>query len=124
MARLLLMLIGALLLHGSAWAGDAISYRELLHRNNENSSKLSLGMTKGEVLSTMGNWSTEVRDGPLSSPWKTEAFVSGEDTIEVLYFLVKKHPPFTRISESQAIAAVIKNGSLVAWGRNAQIPFE
>ena len=49
-------------------------------------------------------------DGPLSNPWKVEAFIRGEDKFEILYYL-------------EAITAVIKNGALVAWGRDADKPF-
>ncbi len=72
----------------------------------------------------MGAATTKVRDGPLSNPWKVEAFVRGEDHIEVLYYLVRKHPPFTPIRESQAISVVLKNGAVVAWGRRAEKAFK
>lgn len=122
--RPLAIVISALLLYGTAWAEEAVPYKEMLHRNGANSSKLTLGMTKAQVLETMGAFSSEVRDGPLSNPWKIEAFVKEDDTIEVLYYLVKRHPPFTPIRESQAIAVVLKNGSVVAWGRGAEAPFK
>lgn len=124
MSRLLSILIGALLFCGNAWAEDSVSYRKLLHQNNENSSRLSLGMTKEQVLDTMGAVSSSVPDGPISNPWKSEAFLHEGEPVEVLYYLVRKHPPFAPLSESQAISVVIKSGSVVAWGRNAQSPFK
>ncbi len=122
LARTLATLL-VLLLATGAFADDPIPYDEFLQQNNENSAKLSLGMTKAEVMSVMGHKRTKVRDGPLSNPWKVEAYIRGEDTFEVLYYLVRKHPPFSPILESQAITAVIKNGGLVAWGRDADKPF-
>ena len=107
----------------SARAGDELSYREFLARNLSNSSKLSLGMTKAEVTSAMGDFETETNDGPIYNPWSAEAFTHGEDTIEVLFYLVRRHPPFTPILRSQAISVVFKNGDLVAWGRNADAGF-
>ena len=38
--------------------------------------------------------------------------------------LVLKHAPFLPIRDSQAISVVIKNGVLVAWGRNAHTAFK
>ena len=102
-------------------AGDSIPYREYLSRN---SAKLALGMSKAEVMRTMGSAPSKVRDGPLANPWKAEAFERGEDTFEVLFYLVRKHAPFTRIRESQAIAVVIKNGSVTRWGVGAHRPLK
>ncbi len=110
--------------YSASFAGDSVPYREYLLRNSENSTELALGMSKSEVMSTMGSASSMVRDGPLANPWKAEAFERGEDTFEVLFYLVRKHPPFTRIRESQAIAVVIKNGSVTGWGVGAHRPLK
>jgi hypothetical protein len=122
--RTLAIFLGVICFNGHALAADPIPYNEFLQLNNENSSKLSLGMTKEQVLNTMGDWSSAVRDGPLANPWRTEAFVHDADTIEVLFYLVRRHPPFTPILERQAISVVLKNGLVVAWGRNAHAPFK
>jgi hypothetical protein len=124
MKRSLAALLGVLLMAPGVQAGEAVPYREYLQLNNANSSKLSIGMTKAQVLSTMGDTTSEVRDGPLSNPWKVEAFARGSDKSEILYYLVRRHPPFTGIRESQAIAIVLKNGALVAWGRDARAAYK
>ena len=123
MARSIAVVVALLTLGAFAATAEELSYREFLSRNAANSSKLSLGMTKEQVLSIMGNLRTQVRDGPISNPWKTEGFARGEDTFEVLYYLVRRHPPFTPILQNQAISVVIKDGKLVAWGRNAEAAF-
>jgi hypothetical protein len=105
-------------------AAEACAAGGYLQRNTANSSKLSIGMTKAQVLGTMGDATSEVRDGPLSNPWKVEAFARGKDEFEILYYLVRRHPPFTGVRESQAIAVVLKNGTLVAWGRDAHVPYK
>jgi hypothetical protein len=117
--RALALSVGFILFALTANAGDQASYADFLARNLANSSKLSLGMSKADVASAMGDAQTSTRDGPIYNPWSTEAFTKGADTYEVLYFLVRKHPPFTPILRSQAIAVVFKNGMLVAWGREA-----
>jgi Protein of unknown function (DUF3192) len=117
------ILLSGLLIAAAAYAGEKVSYREFLARNVTNSSRLSLGMTKEEVAGIMGVFETETRDGPINNPWTTEAFKHGEDTIEVLYYLVRRNPPFTPILKSQATSVVFKNGDLVAWGRGADASF-
>ena len=121
--RFVAVLIGILTASASAWAAEEIPYREFLSRNSASSSKLSLGMTREQVLGVMGDLRSEVRDGQLANPWKVEAFLRGEDAVEVLYYLVRGHPPFTPILQNQAISVVLKNGKLVAWGRNADAGF-
>jgi hypothetical protein len=122
-ARLAGILICILVIAVTASAGDQLSYKEFLARNLSNSAKLSLGMTKAEVTGVMGDFETETNDGPIYNPWSAEAFARGEDTFEVLFYLVRRHPPFTPILRSQAVSVVFKNGNLVAWGRNADAAF-
>ena len=119
----LAILLGVFLTALSAHAGEKVSYRDFLARNLTNSSRLSLGMTKESVAEIMGGLETETRDGPIYNPWSREAFKRGEDTIEVLYYLVRRNPPFTPILKSQATSVVFKNGELVAWGRGADASF-
>ncbi|MEZ5397823.1 MAG: DUF3192 domain-containing protein [Bryobacterales bacterium] len=121
--RRLALAILLLLVAAPALAGDEVPYREFLARNAERSAKLTLGMKKDEVLAVMGDATSRVRDGNLSNPWKVEAFQKGEDQVEVLFYLVRKHPPFTAIRESQALAVVLRNGAVVAWGSGADREF-
>lgn len=113
------------LVAGSSGAsgGERVSYKDFLARNLANSARLSLGMSKAEVSAAMGDAETSTRDGPIYNPWTAEAFTKGSDTYEVLYFLVRKHPPFTPIAKNQAIAAVFKNGQLLAWGRGVEASY-
>jgi len=77
-------------------------------------------MTKADVITAMGAYSSKVHSGPISNPWKVEAFSRGDDSYEVLYYLVTPHRLFGPIHESQATSIVLKNGILVAWGQNAE----
>jgi hypothetical protein len=122
-AKVLGALFATLLLVSPTLAGEKVSYRDFLARNRTNSSSLALGMTKDEVKSAMGDFEASTRDGPLYNPWLAEAFSRGGDSFEVLYYLVRQHPPFTPILRGQAIAVVLKNGELVAWGPDADARF-
>jgi len=101
--------------------GDSseIPYRDFLTQNNANISQLALGMTREQVVTLMKSDTTSVRDGPLSNPYKTESFQRDSDNFEVLYYLTRKHPPFTSIRDTQATPVVLKNGAVVGWGQRA-----
>ncbi len=109
------------ILAASAQARDDqhLDYKELLARNNANVNQLSLGMTKEQVIALMKSYTSEVRDGPISNPYRTEAFQRGSDTYEVLYYLTRPHPPFTPLRDSQATPIILKNGAVSGWGHSA-----
>lgn len=98
---------------------ETISYKDLLSRNNANIAQLGMGMTRDQVVALMKSYSSEVRNGPLSNPYKAESFQRGADNYEVLYYLTHSHPPFTPIRDSQATPVVLKNGAVVGWGQSA-----
>lgn len=100
-------------------ADGQLPYKAFLATNNEHIGQLSAGMTKEQVTSVMGTYRSEVRNGPLANPYRSEAFQRGKDAYEVLYYLTHPHPPFTPIRDSQATPVVLKNGILVGWGPNA-----
>jgi|SRR5712664_528640 len=120
MARLIaITLLAIFATTAGAGEDDKISYKELLARNNSGISQLALGMTKDQVVTLMKSYASEVRDGALSNPYKTESFQQGSDTYEVLYYLTRAHPPFTPIRDSQATPVVLKNGKVTGWGQSA-----
>ena len=123
MKKTVALFVGMSLFAATSQAGEKVDYREFLARNRTNSSKLSLGMTKDEAKSVMGDFETWTRDGPIYNPWTAEAFNRGEDSFEVLFYLVRQHAPFTPILKGQAISVVFENGKLVAWGQGADSPY-
>lgn len=96
-----------------------VPYEDFLAQNNASITHLRIGMTRGEVVALMKSSTTEVRDGPLSNPYRTESFQRGADIYEVLYYLTRRHPPFTPIRDWQATPVVLKNGTVVGWGQSA-----
>lgn len=98
---------------------ETVSFKTLISRNLVNLNKLSIGMTKTEVLELMGSFAAETKDSLVPNPYKVEPFSLEKDQYEVLYYLTKKYPPFTPIKLSQATPVVLKNGRVVGWGTGA-----
>jgi Protein of unknown function (DUF3192) len=96
-----------------------VPYEDFLAQNNASTSHLRIGMTRDQVVALMKSNTTQVRDGPLSNPYRTESFQRDADIYEVLYYLTRKHPPFTPIRDWQATPVVLKNGTVVGWGQSA-----
>ena len=96
-----------------------VPYEDFLAQNNASIGHLKMGMTRDQVVALMKSNTTEVRDGPLSNPYRTESFQRDADIYEVLYYLTRKHPPFTPIRDWQATPVVLKNGTVVGWGQSA-----
>jgi hypothetical protein len=97
----------------SAWAEiEAVSYVQMLEYNSENIQKVELGMTIDQVELLMKDYESEVRDGVLNNPWRTES----RGNVKVYHYLVRKHPPFVTIRENQAMPVIFKDGEVVAIG--------
>jgi hypothetical protein len=110
----------ALVLASAVYArGDKISYKHLLARNAENISQLAEGMSKEKVVELMKSYTVNVHGTLLTNPFKTDVSQRGSDTYEVLYYLVRRYPPFTPVRESQATPVVLKNGVVIGWGNVA-----
>ena len=82
--------------------------------------QLAVGMSKSNVIATMGDTPAKTRDGIVNNPWTSETLVGkGGVQYEALYYITKKNPPFTPIRKSLTTAIVIKNGKVVGWGEDA-----
>jgi hypothetical protein len=94
---------------------EIVSYKALLSRNLTNLNKLSIGMTKSQVLEIMGNFAAETRNSLVPNPYKTEPFIVGKTQYEALYYMTQKYPSFTSIKLSQATPVILKEGQLIGW---------
>lgn len=92
---------------------ERVGYKRLLQLNVANIGKISLGMTFQEVEEIMGKYTSAVKDGALSNPWRKD--LEGETT--VYHYLTRRHPPFTTILESQAVPVIFSGGKVVGIGR-------
>lgn len=98
---------------------EVVSYKTLLSRNLSNLNKLSVGMTKSQVMEIMGNFAAETNDSRVPNPYKIELFLVGKSQYEALWYMTRKYPPFTPIKLSQATPVVLKEGKVIGWGIEA-----
>lgn len=98
---------------------EMVSYKTLLSRNLANLSKLTVGMTKPQIMQAMGNFAAKTRDSYVPNPYKTESFIVGKTQYEALYYMTQTYPPFTPIKLSQASPVVLREGQVIGWSVNA-----
>jgi Protein of unknown function (DUF3192) len=98
----------------------ALTLAELAASNRAGLLKLSVGLSKQEVISLMGSKSATTHDGPVSNPWTVETFLAENGArYEGLYYIVRENQPFTPVRKSLATAIVFKNGRVIGWGEHA-----
>lgn len=97
-----------------------ISYDSLLTENQVNILKLSPGLTRQQVIDTMGTSQARVKSNLyVTNPYKNDFFTIDKDSYEVIYYLTQRYHAFTNIRESQATPVVFKNGLVVGLGIDA-----
>lgn len=95
---------------------ETVSYKTLLSRNLTNLNKLSIGMTKQQVMELMGTFQSKTSNSAVPNPYITEQMLISGKHHEVLWYLTKKYPPFTPIKKSQATPVMLKDGKVIGWG--------
>lgn len=102
--------------------GNAVTIRT---ENRLNISKISLGMTKPEVLELMGDKSTRTSFGKnavtVTNPYRSEIRQANGQNYEVLYYYThqdQKDWPGKRfkILERELTPIVLKDGKVIGWG--------
>ena len=85
--------------------------------NRENLNKLSIGMTKSEVLSLMGTETIKTMVQTITNPYKTE-ILQGKNgkTLEVLYYYTEIKRTDDIITDDSLTPLVFDNGKLIGWG--------
>ena len=97
-----------------------LTLAEMAASNQSNLMKLSVGMSKEEVIALMGKQSAKTNDGVVNNPWTVETFVVKDSAqYEGFYYVTRKNQPFTPVRKSLTTAIVFKNGKVVGWGENA-----
>jgi len=92
---------------------SAACFTAMRNRNRENVNLLSLEMTKGEVLSVMGD-----RGAPgVSNPYRTEILMSKSgEAFEVLFYYTDIQRRDSAITDDELIPLVLREGRLIGWG--------
>jgi Protein of unknown function (DUF3192) len=97
-----------------------LTLAELAASNQAGLVKLSVGMSRKEVISLMGSKTAKTPDGVVNNPWTVETSVGKDGAqYEALYYIIRKNQPFTPVRKSLATAIVFRNGKVVSWGENA-----
>jgi tetratricopeptide (TPR) repeat protein len=90
-----------------------IPYKELLNRNNRAFSELWVGMSKDELIATMGSYSAVTENGFVMNPVRRESFTVGTDSYEKLLYLSAGGPN----NAARTRTILIENGKVVVWER-------
>ena len=99
-------------------------------QNRERLTKLSVGMSKDEVLSVMGTETiqTQVRVGTgiyatnqdlmrVTNPWRSETLKSKEGVfVEVLYYLTDMKAADNAVTDDELTPIVLEDSAVVGWG--------
>ena len=87
-------------------AGSRIQTGREAKVNRDKMIMLEIGMTKEEVLKTMGK------------PRKTEVYPSSDGNIEFWLYLTERRERFETITDNNYTPFSFKKGKLQGWGRN------
>ncbi len=117
MTRILLALIATTAAMPAAPC--TIGYHDLIEQNRDGLGRLKIGMTREEVVVLMGDCGIRIRATTYSNPYRTAVLKKGEDSYEVLYYLIQRHQKFTSIRDTNAVPIVLKDGRVVGWGDSA-----
>ena len=100
--------------------GEELKLGGLVASNLTRIAKLSVGMSKADVIKTMGTDSAKTNDGIVNNPWTTESF-TGKDgaKYEVLYYVTRNNPPFSPIAKYLTTPVIFKGGKVTGWGNDA-----
>ncbi|MCX8011830.1 MAG: DUF3192 domain-containing protein [Desulfobacterota bacterium] len=93
--------------------GCSSSLEQLRTRNRENLLRLSLGMSKFDVLQIMGTETVE----SVNNPYRVETPKGKNGELyEVLFYHTDKKNKSDLISDSELTPIVFKDNSLIGWG--------
>jgi uncharacterized protein DUF3192 len=118
--RMLSLLVLAIMLPGCASRGGQLTLAELASTNQSNVARLSVGMSRSDVITLMGNSAASTHDGIVNNPWTAETFLGKDGArYETLYYITRKNQPFTPVRKSLATGIVLKEDKVIGWGENA-----
>jgi len=84
--------------------------------NRRNLLKLSIGMTKQEVLSIMGDKYAEDGIITANNPYRSETLQGKDKTFEVLYYYTDIKKADSAITDDELTPLVFEESKLVGWG--------
>lgn len=122
MKKLLYLLVMAMLTSGcTTW----LSLSQATAPTRENLMKISIGMSKQEVINTVGTETKKVYyHGGLdkwayttvNNPYRSEILQGKDKTLEVIYYVSDDKNNDGAISDDELTPLVFDNGKLIGWG--------
>jgi hypothetical protein len=95
----------------------ATSLPDLAVENQSNIARLSVGMSKSDVLKRMGDKTAETRNGMVANPFKTETFLDKQGRqYEVHYYVTERNRRGHAVTVANATPLVFRDGVLIGWG--------
>lgn len=107
--------------------GCSSSLNQFGNENRKNLMKLSIGMSKQEVMEIMGDKTATGKPGPqnisliapsmsVSNPYKVEILKGKEKTFEVLYYYTDVAWDDYHVEHDELTPLVFDDGKLIGWG--------
>ena len=118
-------LLAVLLCLGLVGCSSLRSLSQATAPTRENLIRLSIGMTKQEVLDTMG---TETREAyyhggldnwafsTMNNPYRSEILQGKDKTLEVIYYVTDDKNHDGAINDNELTPLVFDEGKLIGWG--------
>lgn len=88
--------------------------------NRQNLLKLSIGMSKQEVMNIMGGKSTHDygANTTINNPYRSEILQGKDKTFEVWYYYTDMKKWDDAITDDELTPLVFDNGKLIGWGQS------
>jgi len=84
--------------------------------NRENLLKLSIGMTKQEVLYTMETRTISSKGHRITNPYRSETLQGKDKALEVLYYYTDVKRSDGEITEDELTPIVFDDSKVIGWG--------
>ena len=88
-------------------------------KNRENLNRISLGMTKTQVLDIMGTETITTNGNPskVSNPWRTEILKGKDDTLyEIIFYYTDTKEADGAIKDNELTPIVLEQNKVIGWG--------
>lgn len=86
--------------------------------NRQNLMKLSIGMSKEEVLKIMGTRTHLTDAGTINNPYRNETLQGKDKVFEVLYYYTDRKRADGAITDDELTPLVFDNDKLIGWGQS------
>lgn len=98
-------------------ASGCASLDQIRAENRNRLNRLSPGISKQEILKSMGTETILSDDGTsITNPYRTELHRSGDHVVEVLLYYTDKKSADGAITDDELTPLVIVDGKLDGWG--------